>query len=48
MDGSMYICEQLRTLVDNVMRLFFDCPKLRYIRARLRYTLRYIQAIDRL
>ena len=30
------LCEQLHTVVDNVMRLFFDCPKLRKTRARCR------------
>ena len=34
-----YNCGQLRTIVDNVMRLFFDCPKLRHTSARRCYML---------
>ena len=33
---SVTLRQQLRTIVDNVMRLFFDCPKLRNTRARCR------------
>ena len=36
---SATLLEQLRTIVDNVMRRLFDCPKLRNTRPGRRYTL---------
>ena len=44
---SASLREQLRTVVDNVMRLFFDCPELRYTRTRRRYTLLELPVLRR-
>ena len=36
---STILCEQLHTIVDDFMHLFFDCPELRNTRASHRYML---------
>ena len=37
---STVLCEQLRILVDNIMHLFFDCPKLHHTRTMRQLVLR--------